>query len=235
MKTKNRSLLKSFNYAIDGIIYVLKSQRNMRIHFFVAAVVLGASLILNVSRIEFMALLFAISLVFITELINTAIEFAIDVVTTTFDPLAKIAKDIAAAAVLVASLNAVFLGYLIFFKRLNPYTLRILQAVRHSSIHITCIGILLVILLSIAAKAWTGEKSFLRGGMISGHSALAGCLFTAIAFISNDVLIATLGFLLALLVFHSRMEYGIHSYIEVLTGATLGILVTALIFQLFHL
>ncbi|MDI6821459.1 MAG: diacylglycerol kinase [Actinomycetota bacterium] len=235
MKTKNRSLLKSFNYAIDGIIYVLKSQRNMRIHFFVAAIVLGASLVLNVSRLEFMALLFAISLVFITELINTAIEFAIDVVTTTFDPLAKIAKDVAAAAVLVASLNAVFLGYLIFFKRLNPYTLRILQAVRHSPIHITCIGILLVILLSIAVKAWIGEKSFLRGGMISGHSALAGCLFTAIAFISNNVLIATLGFLLALLVFHSRMEYGIHSYIEVLTGAALGILVTALIFQLFHL
>ncbi|HAW60154.1 MAG TPA: diacylglycerol kinase [Actinobacteria bacterium] len=228
----NRSLISSFNHAIEGIIYVLRTQRNMKIHFFIAAAVLIASLFFRISRLEFMVLLFAIVLVMITELINTAIEFSIDVVTTTFDPLAKVAKDIAAAAVLLASLNAVILGYFIFFNRFNPYALTILQKIRNAPVHVTCIAILLVVLLVIAVKALFGERNFLRGGLPSGHSALAGALFCAIAFISGNALVASLGLLLALLVFHSRAQARIHSYLEIVIGAILGILITILIFQL---
>ncbi|MCL6471679.1 MAG: diacylglycerol kinase [Firmicutes bacterium] len=231
---KSRSLLQSFNYAIDGLIYVLRTQRNMRIHFAAAAFALGLALFLKLSTWAFVALIFAIILVMVAELINTAIEATIDLVTTAYDPIAQIAKDVAAGAVLLASINAVLVGYFVFFQKLNPYSLMLLKRVGQSPIHLTVISLMLVMITVIAAKAWIGGGSFLRGGWPSGHSALAGALFTAIAFISQSPLIATLGLGLALLVFHSRMDAGIHSALEIISGALIGILLTILIFQMFY-
>ncbi len=230
---KSRSLLQSFNYAIDGLIYVLRTQRNMRIHFVAAAIVLGLALLFRLPAWAFVALIFASSLVIVTELINTAIEATIDLVTTTYDPIAQIAKDVAAGAVLLASINALLVAYFVFFSRLNPISLSLLQKVRQSPVHLTVISIMLVLIMVVAAKAWIGGGSFLRGGWPSGHSALAGSLFTAIAFISKSPLVATLGLALALLVFHSRIGAGIHSALEIISGGLLGILVTIFIFQLF--
>ncbi len=90
------SLLESFNFAFEGVIHVLRTQRNMRIHFGIAAAVLIAAVALGVGRIELIALMIAISFVLIAEMINSALEAGIDVATTSFDPLAKLAKDIAA-------------------------------------------------------------------------------------------------------------------------------------------
>ena len=73
-----------------------------------------AALAVDVSRLELIALLLAIAFVLIAEMINTAIEGAIDVATTSFDPMAKLAKDIAAGAVLIATVNAIAVGYLVF-------------------------------------------------------------------------------------------------------------------------
>ena len=108
------SILESFNFAFEGIIHVLRTQRNMRIHFAVAVVVLVAALAFDVSRLELIALLIAIAFVLIAEMVNTAIEAAVDVASTSFDPMAKLAKDIGAGAVLIAAINAIAVGYLVF-------------------------------------------------------------------------------------------------------------------------
>src|SRR5207245_873386 len=97
------SVLESFNFAFEGIIHVLRTQRNMRIHFLIAIGVLVAAFAAGVSRFELIALLLAIAFVLIAEMVNTAVEHAIDVATTSFDPMAKLAKDIASGAVLIAS------------------------------------------------------------------------------------------------------------------------------------
>jgi diacylglycerol kinase (ATP) len=230
---KGRPLFQSFNYAIDGLIYVLRSQRNMRIHFFVAALVLAVSLVTGVSGIEFMLLIFAISMVMAAELMNTAIESVIDFTSTSFDPMAKIAKDVAAAAVLVTSLAAAVIAYLIFYPKLTHVSLETLDRVRQAPIHLTTIALLLVIILVIAAKAWTGTGSWLRGGWPSGHAALAGSLFTAIALISSSPLLSTLGLILGMLVMQSRMEAKFHTHLQVLAGGLIGILTTVMVFQLF--
>ena len=109
-----RSLLESFNYAFEGVIHVLRTQRNMRIHFAVARSCSSPRSPSASTRLELIALLLAIAFVLIAEMINTAVEAAIDVATTSFDPLAKLAKDIAAGAVLIATVNAVAVGYLVF-------------------------------------------------------------------------------------------------------------------------
>ena len=108
------SVLESFNNAIEGVVHVLRTQRNMRIHFAIAVVVLAVAAAVGVSKLELVALLLAIAFVLVAEMINTAIESAIDVSTTAFDPMAKLAKDIAAGAVLISSVNAVAIGYLVF-------------------------------------------------------------------------------------------------------------------------
>src|SRR6478736_10130379 len=100
-------VLDSFNYAFEGIIHVLRTQRNMRIHFAIAFVVLVVALIVNVTKLELIALLISITFVLIAEMLNSAVEAAIDIATTSFDPMAKLAKDVAAGAVLIATTNAI--------------------------------------------------------------------------------------------------------------------------------
>ena len=82
----------------------------MRIHFAIAIAVMVGAVWAGVSRLELIALLLSITFVLVAEMINSAIEQAIDVATTSFDPLAKLAKDIAAGAVLIAAVNAVAVG-----------------------------------------------------------------------------------------------------------------------------
>src|ERR1700750_1790188 len=108
------TVLDSFNYAFEGIIHVLRTQRNLRIHFAIAIAVVAAAAALGVERLELIALLLAIAFVLVAEMLNSAIEGAIDVSTTSFDPNAKLAKDIAAGAVLIASVTAIAVGYLVF-------------------------------------------------------------------------------------------------------------------------
>src|SRR5262245_23211035 len=114
---RSPTIFDSFNYASEGIIHVLRTQRNMRIHFLIAAAVLVLALWVGVDKIELIALLLSITFVLMAEMINTAIEGAIDVSTTSFDPMAKLAKDVAAGAVLISTLNAVAVGYLVFANR----------------------------------------------------------------------------------------------------------------------
>src|SRR5205814_9209760 len=124
------SIFESFNYAIEGVVHVLRTQRNMRIHFGIAIAVLATAAAVGVSKLELIALLLAIAFVLIAEMINSAIEGAIDVATTSFDPMAKLAKDIAAGAVLIASVNAVAVGYLVFSHRVSARSGHLLDRLR---------------------------------------------------------------------------------------------------------
>ncbi|HZT44640.1 MAG TPA: diacylglycerol kinase, partial [Gaiellaceae bacterium] len=170
---RSPSVLDSFNFAFEGIIHVLRTQRNMRIHFAVAVVVLVAALIVNVTKLELIALLISITFVLIAEMINTAIEGAIDIATTSFDPMAKLAKDIAAGAVLIAAVNAVLVGYIVFSGKVADRSATLLDRLRHEPAELTLVALVLTIILVVATKAYTGRGTPLRGGVPSGHAALA--------------------------------------------------------------
>ena len=234
---RSPSVLQSFNFAFEGIIHVLRTQRNMRIHFMIAAGVLIAALVVGVSKLELVVLLMAISFVLIAEMINSALEAGIDVATTSFDPLAKLAKDIAAGAVLIATINALAVGYLVFLDRIKDPSSRALDRLRDAPTEITLVALVLTVILVISAKAYTGRGRPLRGGLPSGHSAIAFAGWMAATYILGDsthwFLISTLTFIMALLVAQTRVEAGFHSFVEVLSGGVLGALVTLVLFQLF--
>lgn len=229
-----RSIIDSFNYAVSGIILSIKTERNMLIHYVVAILVLFASLFFDFSRIEFLILLFATTLVIVLELINTAIEKTVDMITKEYHPLARLVKDISAGAVLIAAINAFLVGYLLFFDRLTLLSEVVIIKIRNSSVHLTFVSLILVVLLTIGIKAkfYRGRGTHFQGGFVSGHSAVSFCVATIVAFLSENILVITMTFALALLVGESRIEGRIHSFSEVILGGILGIIVGILIFQI---
>jgi diacylglycerol kinase (ATP) len=229
------TIFDSFNYAFEGIIHVLRTQRNMRIHFVVAIAVIVLALTVAVSKIELIALLISITFVLIAEMINSAIEGAIDIATTSFDPLAKLAKDVAAGAVLIASLNAVAVGYLVFSARVGTRSARLLDRLRDAPAELTLFALVVTIAGVIGTKAWSGRGTPLRGGLPSGHAAIAFAGWIAATYIAGTqhrFLVSSIVLLLALLVAQTRVESGVHSIFEVLLGGMLGALTTLALFQL---
>src|SRR6185437_11376086 len=96
--------IDSFRYAVEGIIHVFRTQRHMRFHFITVVSVLALGLLYRLSRVEMAILFLVCSGVLITEMLNTAVESVVDMVTQAYHPLAKLAKDIAAGAVLIAAI-----------------------------------------------------------------------------------------------------------------------------------
>lgn len=109
-----RKFLESLSLAAEGILYCIRTQRNMRIHLVIAAIAAACCIILRISRMELVMIITSISMVFMCEIINTAVEKAVDTATQEYSPFAKIAKDVAAGAVLVAAINSILVGFLIF-------------------------------------------------------------------------------------------------------------------------
>jgi diacylglycerol kinase (ATP) len=236
-RPRSPSLLQSFNHATEGVIHALRTQRNLWIHFTIAVAVLIAALAFGVSEVELMLLLLAITFVLVAELVNTAIEAAVDVASTSFDPMAKLAKDMAAGAVLIAALNALAVGYLVFSGAVADRSSRFLDRLAEVPEELTLVALALTVIVVIAVKAITGRGTPLRGGLPSGHAAVAFSGWMAVTLVLDDsshhFLVSTLTFIMALLVAQTRVESGIHSASEVATGGALGALITLALFQAF--
>jgi diacylglycerol kinase len=110
--------IAGFGYAFSGLWYVLRTQRNARVHAVAALLAIAAGIFLRISAIEFAITFVAISGVFMAEMFNTALEACVDLVSPQLHPLAKVAKDVAAGAVLVSAMLAVIIGLCIFGPRL---------------------------------------------------------------------------------------------------------------------
>lgn len=231
--TSRRSIIWSFNYAIEGIVYALRTQRNMRVHMTLALLVSAGSLLLGVRGIELVAIVFAITLVFMAELLNTAVEAAVDVATDRYDPLAKTAKDVAAGAVLVSAINALIVAYLVLFEPFRALMQRGLEFVTFAPGDLTVIALGIVLLAVLALKAVSREGTWMRGGWPSGHAAIAFGAATVVGFVTANAGALALCYFVAFLVAQTRVEAEIHSVPQVIVGSLLGVLVVTFVFQTF--
>ncbi|HET9438307.1 MAG TPA: diacylglycerol kinase [Gaiellaceae bacterium] len=236
-RPQSTSLFQSFNFAAEGIVHAVRTQRNLWVHFAVAVAVLVAAVGFGATKLELAVLLLAITFVLVAELVNTAVEAAVDVASTSFDPMAKIAKDIAAGAVLIAALNAVAIGYLVFSGEVAKRSSRFLTRLSDAPTELTLVARAVTVILVIAVKAYTGRGTPLRGGLPSGHAAVAFAGWMAVTLLLEDTsqrfLVSSVTFIMALLVAQTRVEAGVHSASEVASGAVLGALVTLMLFQVF--
>ncbi|MDP4176727.1 MAG: diacylglycerol kinase [Bacillota bacterium] len=231
MKIKN--MVDSFNYAIEGLIHTVRTQRNMRIHMTAALVVLTACFFYNLTKIEFLIVLLTISMVITSEMVNTAVECAIDATTNYYHPLAKIAKNVAAGAVLVTAVTAVVVGYVIFWDKLMYISLVFMSKIKNSNSYIIFIILVIVCISTIIVKAVFGEGTPLKGGMPSGHSAISFSIATIVALLTEKPVIITLSYLLAFIVAQSRVDSKVHSILEVFFGGAFGTLLTILLYKVF--
>ncbi len=228
-----RRFVESFNAAIEGFFYVVKTERNMRIHFLFAILILLLGIYLNFTPQELMILTITIALVLAAEMINTAVELIVDIIVEMeFHPIAKVIKDISAGAVLLTAINAAIVGYLLFSGKM-PFTIEEgITRIGQSPWHLTFISIIVVLTLAIFGKIFLHRGTPLRGGMPSGHSAIAFAMWTIIAFLTRNAVVVLLAFVMAFLIARHRIKDSIHTVWEVIAGAALGVLTTTFIFQL---
>jgi len=233
---QKQSLAESFNAAIEGFVYVFKSQRNMRLHFLMGLFAFLIGIILNFGYIELMILCLTIAFVLFAEMFNTAIEYTVDLVTSKeYHPLARIVKDIGAGAVLLSAMTAAIIGYILFASRAGIRIEDNIMKIRGSSWHITFIIFIIILVIVVLSKLFLNKGTPLRGGMPSGHSAIAFSIWAVISLLYPNGLVIFLVFILAFLVARSRISGQIHTLAEVFIGAMVGVLVAVLVFQILRI
>ena len=206
-KMKNDNFIEALGNATNGIIYAATTQRNIRIQLVLAVIVMVLSLFYGLNTAEFLCLLFAVFMVIFAELINTAIETVVDLFVDVYHPKAKISKDVAAGAVVLAACNALVVGYFIFFKEENLKAISdsIFNNMVKSPMHLAFVAIMLVIIAVISMKAGCSKKTergeLVKEGFVpSGQSAIAFAALTAIWLNSKDIVTFTLALILSILV-----------------------------------
>ena len=229
---RSKNPVHSFRYALNGILLGFKTQRHLRIHFVLAVLVLFAGFVWRLSRSELLVLVSAISLVILAELFNTALETVVDLVTSEYHPLAKVAKDVAAGAVLVAAVNAALVGVLLFLDVDQIQQRLRYPPVQPDAVQTFAVGMVMLMLLLVIWKVAGNKGRFLQGGVVSGHSAIAFFMCTLILLVAQNPLVGFLAILMAFLVSQSRVETGVHTVREVLFGALLGILVPVILYRM---
>ena len=228
-----RKWLKSANFAIEGILQGAKTQRHLRYHFFTAAFILVLSYVLGITRMEFIMVSLAVILVISAEMLNSAVEAVVDILSPQYSEKARTAKDIAAGAVLITAFGAAVLGYIILFPYLKSFFTEGFIIARHSGEEIALMAFILVMILVVITKSHFGKGHPLQGGMPSGHSALAFSVWVSITYLTANFIVSLLCFVLAVWIAISRITIRAHNPWEVILGALMGATVTFLLFRLF--
>ena len=238
-KMKNDNFFEAWGNATNGIIYSATTQRNIRIQLVLAVIVMVLSLFYGLNTAEFLCLLFAVFMVIFAELINTAIETVVDLFVDVYHPKAKISKDVAAGAVVLAACNALVVGYFIFFKEENLKAISdsIFNNMVKSPMHLAFVAIMLVAIAVISMKAGCSKKTergeLVKEGFVpSGQSAIAFAALTAIWLNSKDIVTFTLALILSILVVENRVGSNARTKAEIVFGACMGVLIVLLIYGL---
>lgn len=214
-------VIKSFRFALEGLKYTVVTQRNMRIHFLVSLAVLLTSLMLPISKLEVLILFLTISLVLFAELINTAIEAVVDLVTEEYHPLAKIAKDVAAGAVLITAGLAVLVGISIFFPYLNLLFASLITTAFYSPDVKLAAVIIFTFLFTLLLKGLFQKLGRSKKWEPSMTTSLTICTATLLIWVIKQLEIAFLVILLVFLFFSKGLRTPRES-LSLFLGALIG-------------
>mgnify|MGYP001194497606 CR=1 FL=1 len=232
---KPGEIVNPFKVAVQGMVHTFRTQRHMRVHLWVTLATVLLALAINLRVREVLVLLFMITFVLVAEMFNSAIEACVDLSSPGFHPLAKFAKDIAAGAVLLTTIMAIVVGALITlgedsWERIKvslstdtvglPYSTKLI------------LGCVLLFLIVVVGKGLGKRGRVLQGGLVSGHAAFGFFFAGAVIFISDRPLVSGLALILAMIVAQSRWEAKIHSIFELTLGATVGLLMSLIMFGL---
>lgn len=229
MSSGFRKWRRSFRYAYEGIKYALDTQRNMKFHFSVAFLVLLAALFIHLSKTDILFILLAVTLMIVTELINTAVEKTVDLAMPDRHPLAKIAKDVAAASVLVSAMFAIVVGLVVFYEPID-------QLLRHARLQETPLsaGTIWILIALVMLTVIVIETRFSDKGKLVRPSLLTAIAFaiaTVILVLVTETIAALLGYTLSIIILIVLYDKKTRPFPALFLGAMIGIIVTLLAFS----
>lgn len=234
-KLKNNNFIDAWGNAFNGIIYAVTTQSNIKKQLVIAVIVMLVSLLFNLTRAEFLCLMFTVILIILAEMFNTAVETVVDLYTELYHPKAKIAKDVAAGGVVITAVNALIVAYFLFFDKISDIGLNFIRNLANSPVHMAFIGIFLIIILVVTLKAAssTNKHKLLKNGFApSGQAAMAFGANTIIWLSTTNIVVLTLSFVMAILVCVTRIESKKKTLGEIILGVLTGVSVIALLYGL---
>ena len=232
-RLKNKSFIDAWKNAFKGIIYAVTTQGNIQKQLVIAVIVMILSLFFNLTRAEFLCLMFTVILIIVAEMFNTAIETVVDLYTDLYHPKAKIAKDVGAGAVVISAINALIVAYFLFFDKIADIGLNFIKNIAESPTHLAFIGIFITLILIVALKAasTTNKHKFIKNNfMPSGETGLAFAANTIIWITTDNIVILALSLIMAILIGFGRIEAKDRTLKEVIVGGLAGTAVTLLIY-----
>lgn len=232
-KLHNDNFFEACKNAVNGIIYGTTTQSNVKKQLVIIAFVMLISLFFNLSKVEFICLIFAVVLIIFAEMINTAVETVVDLYTDLYHPKAKIAKDVAAGAVVITAVNAVIIAYFLFFDKIGNMGNSIYQTVINSPTYLAFVVVVLILIIAIALKATKiKDKKNNKQLIISCQSMLASAAVVATWIVTENIVALSFATILAIMICMNRVESKERTVIEVVLGVIIGILITILMYGL---
>ena len=229
---KNKTFSTALGHALDGVIRAFKTERNLRIDYLIGLTVLITSLFFDFTKTEFACLCLTIGFVIFSEMMNTTVEYIVDLITDKYDDRAKAAKDIAAGGVFISAMVAVIVAYFLFVDKLSYATTNVISTILDSKLYILFTIVFAVVLLAVILKGIFGKNQEYHKAYPSARVALAFALTTYVYLITNSIFVGGVAFLLSLMVAQIRTEDGKKKPIYVIFSALMGILIVLIIYQL---
>lgn len=231
-QVKNKTFTKALGHAIDGVIQAFKSERNLRIDYVIGLVVLISSLFFDFTKTEFACLCLTIGFVIFSEMINSTVEYIVDLITDKYDIRAKAAKDIAAGGVFISSMVAVVVAYFLFADKIYNASTKVLESILSSKLHILFTIVFAVIILAVILKGVFSKEGKYSKSFPSARVAIAFALTTYMYLMTKSMLVGAVSFVMSILVAQVKVENTKNKPIYMVISAAIGILVVLIIYQI---
>lgn len=230
---KNKTLFTASKNAINGIIHVFKTERNLRIDYLIGALVFLFSLFFDFSKAEYACLILTIGFVIFAEMINSVIEYMVDLITEEYNEKAKAAKDIAAGGVLMAGGIAVFVAYFLFATKIKEATMNTFSAILSSRANMLVTILFIVVVFTIVIKGiLKKDKQSYVESFPSSRVTVSFSLATYLFILTKSFIVGAVSLVLCIIIASLKKETDKVSGFHVLLSAALGMLLVFIIYQL---
>lgn len=231
---KNKTFFSATRNALNGIIHAFKTEKNLRNDYFIGALVFFISLFFDFTKVELICLVITIGFVIFAEMINSTVEYIVNLITTDYDLNAKAAKDIAAGGVLMASIISVIVAYLLFVDKIRTASTALLTAVLSSKSHMLVTILFIIVLLVVILKGIFGKnkENDYVSGWPSARVTISFALATYLFIITKNLIVGGVAFVLSFMVSSIKRENDKTTMLQIVLSALLGILAVISIYQL---
>lgn len=229
---KNKNFATALHHSVDGVIRAFKTERNLRIDYLIAVLVLIAGVIFGLDKVEFICLCLTVGFVIFSEMMNSVSEYIVDLVTDKYDDRAKAAKDIAAGGVLISSTISIIVAYFLFADKLKDATTSVITSIYSSNAHIMFTIIFMIVVFVVILKGLLGKGDDYSHTGPSLKIALAFGLSTYACIITRSYLVGFVCGVLSFMIFGMKVTNTKAKKINMVYSAILGIIVVLLVYEL---